>query len=130
MARVTIVNDNSEFLELVGDILEDDRYETTTIDGDIPDVLERILASRPDLLMIDLRLGDPGDHGWEIAQQVRHEPGLEDVPVIVCSADTFALQELESEFAATQRVEALAKPFSVDQLTDAIDRLLANPAAR
>ena len=29
MARVTVVNDNAEFLELVHDILEGDRYETT-----------------------------------------------------------------------------------------------------
>ena len=27
MARVTVVNDNAEFLALVKDILEDDRYE-------------------------------------------------------------------------------------------------------
>lgn len=28
MARVTVVNDNPEFLELVRDILESDRYDT------------------------------------------------------------------------------------------------------
>ena len=130
MARVTIVNDNPEFLELVHDILEDDRYDATAIDGDRDDAFERILESRPDVLMIDLRLGTEGTHGWEIAKQVRRAPGLDDVPVLVCSADTLALEEIQSELAATQRVEALTKPFSVDDLTNAIDRLLANPAAR
>jgi CheY-like chemotaxis protein len=130
MARVTIVNDNREFLELVHDILEDDRYEATKIDGDRRDALDLILESRPDLLMIDLRLGAEGVHGWEIAKKVRREPGLDNVPVLVSSADKLALQEIESELESTQRVEALTKPFSVDQLTDAVDRLLADPAPR
>ena len=130
MARVTVVNDNPEFLDMVHDILEDDRYDATTVDGDRPDALNLILASRPDLLMIDLRLGSEGLHGWEIAQKVRREPGLDSVPVLVCSGDMLALQQIESDLAETQRVEALTKPFSVDQLTDAIDRLLASAAAR
>jgi CheY-like chemotaxis protein len=128
MARVTVVNDNPEFLELVDDILEDDRYATTTIDGDAPDALEQILASRPELLIIDVRLGDPGDHGWQIAQQVRAEPGLDGLPILLCSADIQALEELADEVARRQRVEALAKPFSVDQLTDAVERLLEDRA--
>src|SRR5687768_10370726 len=60
MPRITVVNDNEAFLELVRDILEDDRYEVTTIDGDRPDALARIKASRPDVLMIDLRFGAEG----------------------------------------------------------------------
>ena len=40
MARITVVNDNPEFLDLVHDILEGDRYDTTLIDGDRPDALD------------------------------------------------------------------------------------------
>ena len=69
MARVTVVNDNAEFLDLVHDILEGDRYDTTLVDGDRPEALDLIRSSRPDLLMIDVRLGVEGDHGWEIAQR-------------------------------------------------------------
>lgn len=128
MPRVTIVNDNPEFLELVDDILEDARYESFTVDGDVPDALDRILASRPELLIIDVRLGAPGDHGWEIAQQVRQEPGLDGLPILLCSADVLALSTLAEEVATHQRVETLAKPFSVDQLTDAVERLLEDRA--
>ena len=35
--RVTVVNDSPEFLELVGDILADERIPTILIDGDQPD---------------------------------------------------------------------------------------------
>ena len=130
MARVTVVNDNPEFLDLVHDILEGDRYDTTLIDGDRPDALDLIRSSRPDLLMIDVRLGVEGDHGWEIAQEVRRDPMFTELPVLLCSADLFELQELEAGLAETRRVATLSKPFSIDLLTDAVDDLLADPAIR
>jgi len=130
IARVTVVNDNAEFLDLVHDILEGDRYETTQIDGDSPDALDAIRSSRPDLLMIDVRLGTEGDHGWEIAQEVRRDPQFEELPVLLCSGDTLALQELQSGLAETRRVATLAKPFTIDSLISTIDELLANPAIR
>lgn len=130
MARVTVVNDNPEFLALVRDILEDDRYEATTIDGDRPDALDAIRASRPDLLMIDLRMGAEGMHGWDIAQQVRAKPDFDGLPVLICSADVLALKALEEDLNATQHVGTLVKPFSIDDLTAVIDDLLAEAATR
>ena len=130
MPRVTVVNDNPEFLDLVHDILEGDRYETTMIDGDRPGVLDIIRSSRPDLLMIDVRLGVEGDHGWEIAQEVRGESQFTELPVLLCSADTLALEGLASGLAETRRVATLEKPFTIDQLISTIDELLADPAPR
>ena len=130
MARVTVVNDNAEFLALVRDILEDDRYETTTIDGDRDDALEHIIASRPDLLMIDLRMGTEGLHGWDIAQRVRGEPDLANLPILICSADLQALSSLEDDLDDARNVGTLVKPFHINQLTESIDGLLAEGAPR
>ena len=130
MARVTVVNDNPEFLALVREILEDDRYDTITIDGDRADALDAIRASRPDLLMIDLRMGAEGIHGWDIAQQVRAEPAFDGLPVLICSADAPALKALETDLAGMPHVDSLVKPFSIDELIAAIDSLLAEPATR
>ena len=130
MARVTVVNDNPEFLDLVHDILEDDRYDTITIDGDRPDALDAIRASRPDLLMIDLRMGSEGLHGWEIAQQVRADPAFDGLPVLICSADVPALHALEDDLEGDSHVGRLVKPFSIDDLTAAVDNLLAEAAPR
>lgn len=132
MARVTVVNDNPAFLELVHDILEDDRFDATTIDGDRDDALDAIRASRPEILMIDLRMGSDELHGWDIAQAVRAEPAFDGLPVLVCSADVMALSRLEEDLDATLHVGTLVKPFGVDELTGALDRLLsgADPAPR
>jgi CheY-like chemotaxis protein len=130
MARITVVNDNAEFLDLVHDILEGDRYDTTMIDGDGPDVLDLIRSSHPDLLMIDVRLGVEGDHGWEIAQEIRSEPQFTGLPVLLCSADVLALKGLESGLAEARRVASLEKPFTIAGLVSTIEELLADPPRR
>lgn len=129
-ARVTVVNDNPDFLELVREILDGDRYDTTTVDGDQPDALDRIVASRPDVLMIDLRMGTDRLHGWDVAQQVRAEPGLQRVPILVCSADIVALRELSDELTQHHQVGILEKPFTIDQLIESVDGLLVGAAQR
>ena len=121
--RVTVVNDSPEFLELVGEILADERIPTVLIDGDKPDALDRIRESRPDVLMIDLRMGSGELHGWDIAQAVRRDAELADVPILVSSADVAAMATLQDQIEDTRGVSTLTKPFSIDHLTEAIDRL-------
>jgi CheY-like chemotaxis protein len=130
VARVTVVNDNPEFLDLVGDILKDERYAVTLVDGDHPEPLERIRDSRPDLLMIDLRLGTDQLHGWDIAQQVRRDPAMSEVPILLCSADVLALAEVEDRLDDTHTTAVLTKPFQIDELTETVERLLGEASPR
>jgi DNA-binding response OmpR family regulator len=73
--------------------------------------------------MIDLRMGTDELHGWDIAQEVRRDEELADIPILVCSADLAALAEIQDQLDNTRRVSTLTKPFSIDRLTDAIDQL-------
>ena len=74
--------------------------------------------------MIDLRLGADGMHGWDIAMEVRQDPSLSELPVLVCSADVEALKQISDRLSDTQHVETLTKPFSIDRLTESLERLL------
>ena len=98
MARVTVVNDNPDFLDLVGDLLGELNYETTLVDGDRPDAIVTIAASDPDVLIVDLRMGSDALHGWDVAQQVRAEPTLDGLPILVCSADREALDAIAHKY--------------------------------
>lgn len=122
---MTVVNDTPDFLDLVHDILEGERYDTVLIDGDRDDALQLIRDSHPDLLMIDLRMGSEGLSGWNIAQEIRADDEFIGLPVLVCSADLEAMRELEAILRGTMHVATLTKPFAVDELVQAIDRLLA-----
>jgi twitching motility two-component system response regulator PilH len=123
-SRVTVINDDPEFLALMGDIFSGDHFAATLLDEDGPDVLERASESKPDLLMIDLRSCADRVDGWKIARTLRRDPELARLPILVCSGDYQAMSQLADQAANDTRLEFLRKPFGLDQLTDAIARLL------
>lgn len=127
MARITVVNDNPEFLELIGEVLESEQHDATTIDGSRadPDILDDVRTSAPDVLIVDLRLGAETLRGWQLIELLRREPELKRLPILVSSADLPALREAEDTLERNRPIEVLAKPFGIDELTESLDRLLA-----
>lgn len=120
--RITVVNDNPEFLELMAAVLdEDEGYAVTKFDGDAT-TIDEIAASDPQLLIIDLLLG--GQSGWEIVTLARSHGALADVPIIVCSADVTSLRNRAPELNEIGNVHVLPKPFGLDEVTELVDRLV------
>jgi CheY-like chemotaxis protein len=128
MARVAVVDNSPEFLDLIDTILKADRHDTTLIDPDREGALQLIRESAPDVLMVDVPIGD-GAHAAEVAQRVRGRSEFDGLPVLVCSADKQLLSEIAASLAVNRPVGTLAMPFGIDELTEAIDRLL-NDGAR
>jgi len=124
--RISVVNDNPDFLELMSAILDDDAgYDVTLFDGEQTSIAE-LVASDPDLVIVDLVLG--GASGWEIVTLTRAEPKLADLPIIICSADVTALRERTDELERIGNVHILEKPFSLDEITDVVERLIGRGA--
>jgi CheY-like chemotaxis protein len=120
--RISVVNDNADFLELMSAILDEDgEYDVSVFNGQRAPIGE-IAASRPDLIIVDLLLG--GASGWEIVTLARADERLADVPIIVCSADVTALRERAGELEDIGNVHLLPKPFAIDQMTDLVDGLI------
>ena len=127
--HVVVVNDNPDFLELMEDLLEDERYPTTVIDGDREEAVELIRAAVPDALIIDLRLGRDELHGWDVLQQVRVDPALRELPTLICTGDTRALQQMADDIAGMRRVDSITKPFSIDELLEKLHALVERETA-
>ena len=118
--RVTVVNNDPDFLELMADLLQDASYPATVIDGDRDNALELIEASEPEILIVDLRLGSEQLKGLEIVRWIRKHPDLADVPTVICTADTWAVDQLADELQSLRRLTVLLKPFAVDELYRAL----------
>jgi CheY-like chemotaxis protein len=127
--HVVVVNDNPDFLDLMADLLHDERYPTTVIDGDRDDAVELIRAASPNILIIDLRLGRDDLHGWEVLQQVRADPALKELPTLICTGDTAALTRLADEITGLRRVDSITKPFTIDELMSKLQGLMARAPA-
>ena len=126
--RISVVNDNADFLELMSAILDEDAgYDVSLFDGQETSV-GQLADSEPDLVIVDLLLGKVS--GWELVTLSRAEPRLADIPIIVCSADVTSLRAREPELAAVANLYVLEKPFSIDKLTELVERVVGrNPAA-
>jgi CheY-like chemotaxis protein len=124
LRRVTVVNDSPEFLDMMGDWLASERYHATLIDGDDVNSIEPIRASGPELLIVDLRLRGSQISGWDILTAIRADTELGNLPVIICTGDSFEVRERAEDVAAMPGVEILLKPFAIDDLEAMVRRLL------
>ena len=73
--RISVVNDNAEFLDLMAAILDEDAgYDVSLFKGEVVEISE-LAASDPDLIIVDLLLG--GASGWEIVTLARSDERLD-----------------------------------------------------
>ena len=125
-ARITVVNDTESFLTLIRDALHD-RYDVATFNGE--DVTaERLVGTRPDLLMIDLVMRGRELTGWDIIQMCRNDERLRTVPIIVCSADLRQLRQRAADLSAIASLTVLEKPFGLGDLDVAVETALETDA--
>lgn len=122
-ARIAIVDDSPEVLDLMADVLGDAGYEVVRFTGE-GDLVTDLAAVRPDAIILDLLLAasDSDGPGWDRLTRIRSE--LSGVPVLVCSADAVRLREGSAEIDRDPLLHALEKPFSLDRLEEAVQRLL------
>lgn len=125
-ARISVVNDTESFLSLMREALED-RYTVATFNG-LHLTTERLVASRPDLIVVDLVMRGRELSGWDVIQLCRTDEQLCKVPIIVCSADSEQLRERAADMATIPSLSVLEKPFGLDELDAALDGALEPPA--
>lgn len=82
LRKVMIVDDEPMAIELFESYLAGLDYSVTGVTRP-GEAVQRALKIWPDVIVLDVMM--PAMDGWELLQQLRHAPGLEGVPVIVCS---------------------------------------------
>jgi len=120
-----VIEDEKEIRDLVLYNLERAGYRVLAI-ADGEEGLERLFASRPDALVLDLML--PGRNGLEILKEIRSEPATRDLPVVVLTARGTEMDKLLGfEHGAD---DYMTKPFSPRELVARVQALLrrARPA--
>jgi len=116
---VLVVEDESDIRELIKFNLERDGY---TVDeaADGQQALERIRRRQPDLVVLDLML--PGLPGLEVCRQIRANPEIARLPVLIVTAKGTEVDKvLGLEIGADDYV---VKPFSPRELLARVKALL------
>ncbi len=121
MRRILAVDDDRDILEVLQYILEDSGYEVDTLqDGHY--LLDKIKKNEPDLILLDIMLGNMD--GRELCKLVKTRIETHNIPVILVSAS----HDPGNMEAAGAPDDFVAKPFDIDVLLNSIHRQL-NAAA-
>ncbi|GCF06807.1 hypothetical protein KDI_03710 [Dictyobacter arantiisoli] len=108
-------------------VLEDEQYQVSILQEG-KDAFSTVKSMIPDLLILDLKLGDMS--GQDVLKQIKSDSAIADIPVIVYTAAVLEAEEvsrsIESEPQFYNSVHLLRKPFELTALLDKVEELLDN----
>ena len=123
-SKILIVDDDPVFVEATKTILESRDYEVVTAyDGD--EGLQKTKEEKPDLILLDIIM--PTKDGFNVCEQLKEDPQLADIPVIILTS--FAQQKGQTNIPVSAGLELEAegyidKPVSPEKLLTSIENLL------
>ena len=121
MPRVLVVDDEIGIVRLIQVNLERQGYQVETA-GNGAEALAKIRRERPNLLVLDVMM--PEMNGFELLTNIRSDPALADLPVIMLTAkaqdaDVFKGYQLQADMYLT-------KPFNPSELIAFAKRILSS----
>ena len=123
--KILIADDDPEILAILRRRLRDVGYQTIEADdGEKALLLAR--AHSPDLVILDVMM--PKKNGWEVARELRGDPLLSDIGILVLSAIGERVNELTSPLYGVDGY--LDKPFEFAVLVNKIADILVKRKTR
>ena len=123
-ARILVVNDTQEILELFRMLLEEQEGYDVVLSGFPIQQIKDIEHIKPDLIILDLVLGDE-QTGMQMLQMLKMQQSTVAIPVLVCTAALQIVREQEG-YLVSQGVHVVYKPFEIDDLMANVKQLLGS----
>lgn len=122
--KVLVVDDEPESLKLFGYALHRQGYEVFVAQSG-QEALESIRKYKPDLVILDIMM--PGMDGFEVCRQIRADPEIQHVPVMMLTAKA----ETEDKVAGFESGadDYLSKPVALAEMFARVKVLLARSKA-
>lgn len=106
-------------------VLEDEQYQVSILQEG-KDAFTTVKSMVPDLLILDLKLGDMS--GQDVLKQIKSDSTTADIPVIVYTAAVLEAEEVSKSIESRPQfytsVYLLRKPFELTTLLDKVEELL------
>ena len=113
---VMVVDDESDVRLIARLVLGAAEFDVMEVDSGVSAMAELEAGRTPDVILLDVRM--PGLDGWGVLRQLRADPELAQLPVVVFTADMSARSEAPPELR--DRDLLITKPFQADDLLRAV----------
>jgi DNA-binding response OmpR family regulator len=125
--HIVCIDDASDILTLLRDILEEDGYRVTTRTHDDTH-LDELVGLRPDLITLDYQWNLDGA-AWSVPQWLRLDQRTTRVPVILC---TGAVHQVSAHREEIDRmgITVVYKPFDIDDFLRVVRDALGHTTPR
>ncbi|HEY4691461.1 MAG TPA: response regulator [Anaerolineae bacterium] len=118
--KVVCIEDEPEMIDLVKLILGRRGFDLTGAMGG-REGLETIRRVKPDLVLLDLMM--PDMDGWEVYQQMKADPDMQKIPVIVVTAKAQSIDKVLGLHIAKVD-DYVTKPFGPQELLLSVEKVL------
>lgn len=125
MQKILVIDDSKMIRMRVKDMLPSDKIEIVEA-RDGKEGLNLIHSQKPQLIILDFLL--PKVSGWEVYQQIRDDPNLKTIPLVLMSGRKEEVTEKISE--PFEQFAFVEKPFEREQLVKAIKEARAKVPAK
>ncbi|PID55672.1 hypothetical protein CSB45_14835 [candidate division KSB3 bacterium] len=123
---VLVVDDHSENVEFLEDLLTSNGYKVTTaFDGD--EALLRVEEAHPDLILLDIMM--PRVNGYEVCEALRAKEDTRDIPIIFVTAKTEVKDWTHAIFNVGVN-SYITKPINPEKLLDKMKSVLKMKRSR
>ena len=123
-----IVDDEPDIVSYLEMVLQDRGYDTVTA-GNGNEAMEAVKRDRPDLVTLDITM--PEASGTRFYKEIRLDPELSNIPVIIVTAvtglggDKYAYEKFISTRHLVPAPEAyFPKPIDREEFLEAVDKIL------
>ncbi len=121
--KILLADDEEDILTLTASRLKKKGYTViTAVDG--KEALEKIKSEKPDLVLLDYKM--PGLTGIDVCHQLKADPALDKIPVVLFTASSESVKTPDLQDKAGYD-DYLVKPFEAVELFEKIEKLIGAP---
>ncbi len=124
MARILLVDDDTDFAAAAVTVLEKEKHEIVTA-FNADDARSELSSSKPDLILLDVLM--PGQDGFSFAQDLEKDEELSQIPVVflTCVAEhSGQIMRALEDGRALHAVDILPKTDFPERLVDSVRKAL------
>ncbi len=122
--KIVCIDDSPAMLETIEGYLGSEGFDVATVENPM-ESLSTMFAMKPDLILMDVSM--PGINGNRLCQILKRSSVFKEVPIIMVSGNTGALDKAKSESSGA--TDYLTKPFSKADLLAIVDTHLKTAVA-